>query len=369
MRAQPWTVVEVNRSQRLLLVCAVLGVLAAATGALLGGVNAPLSDTPSSQAQATSAADWQERLRGCAQGVMTFAVLSSDQVQACLEAQMREAFSAGGLGLVEAALEAEIENSPDLYYACHNLAHRVGAHAYTITRDAGELLGQATEGSCAYGLGHGVLDGFAEAHPSAAEYARVAQACVDVRRQPGNERVICPDGLGHAAWKIAGEMAAAVNLCALVPTGEGRRECGEGIVMQVYEPAGSRPDLSAPLAPESLITLCQSWPTKDPELLAGCASGAGYIFTRPAWKLEVAWLNSHGQDPLDASTAGEMVDLLGQASLACGRLEPAFRSGCLQSMAIQLPLTVQRDRVLAEKVCRLLGDWETMCLATNTQVM
>lgn len=301
---------------------------------------------------------------------MTFAALSSDSAQACLEAQMRQAFEAGGLGVVETALEQEIKRSPDLYYACHNLSHRVGAYAYQVTRDAGALLRQATRGSCAYGLGHGVLDGFADDQPTAAAYAQVAQACSDIRRQPGNERVICADGLGHAAWKIAQDMPGAVRLCALLPTGEGRRECGEGVVMQVYEPAGSTPDLDAPLAPDSLVSLCGTWETSDPELLAGCASGAGYIFTRPAWRLEVEWLNENGQQaPLDSETHAEMADLMGQASSACKSLEDEFQSACLQSMAIQLPITVQRDRELAQTVCAQLGEWAEMCRATSTRVM
>lgn len=310
-----------------------------------------------------SVAEWQQAFVDCANGVMTERVLAMPESEKCILDVMISASDAGQLVEVQDALSAQILLTPPLFGACHNAGHKAGQHVFATRGDIRKLLLENTSTTCQYSIGHGLLDGFAASSPTDEEFQQAADACVQLL-ESGNHATFafCADGLGHAAWESTKELEGAVGRCAMVSDGEGRSACAEGVIMQIYEPAGFLPSEDIAEAPEQLPSMCRDWPTDDAELHYGCNSGAGYIYTRPAWKLAVAWQTQNGQIALGPAEAQQMVEHMEWAADMCRKHSgKEAKSSCLRSMSQQTPHVVYLDEELTKRVCGLQGEWASRC--------
>lgn len=310
-----------------------------------------------------SVAEWQQAFVDCANGVMTERVLAMPESEKCIFEVMVAASDSGQLVEMQEALSAQILLTPPLFGACHNAGHKAGQHAFATSGDIRKLLLQNTSTTCQYGIGHGLLDGFAASSPTDDQFQTAADACVDILDE-GNHAAFafCTDGLGHAAWESTKDVKGAVDRCAMISEGEGRAACAEGVIMQIYEPAGFLPSEDIAEAPEQLPDMCRDWPTTDADLRYGCNSGAGYIYTRPAWKLAVAWQTQNGKVPLAASEAVKMIEHMEWAANMCRKHEGKDdRSSCLRSMSQQTPHVVYLDKKLTQQICAMQGEWASRC--------
>jgi hypothetical protein len=347
--------VETSRSRRRILAALlVLTVLGSISGWLV------LSGEP---APTRSVAEWRSALIACSNGDMSEGRLIEQDVQDCYYRVMSLAVRAGQIMDIQAALAEQIDETPGIYAACHSVGHRVGKEAFDKYRDIAELIRMNDTTTCQYAFGHGILDGFAFSKPSDEEFLEAAEACVAVKGA-GEEGVkvhrLCADGLGHAAWTSTEDLWDAVARCRMLEDSRARAICGEGIMMQIYEPAGSKPARDIDRAPLEVPQLCLSWPDLG-ETREGCYSGSGYVYTRPAWVLHYQRNSSPG-GVLTPEQRESMRNLLqGAAALCAKHPDPTGVSVCLSSIAQQVPPSVYDDPPLTDEVCGALGEHETRC--------
>lgn len=342
----------------LLPVVALLLLAAGAVGALV------VTQAPTEVvAEKKTVQQWQDAFVACGNGVMTDRVLTTPEAEECIYQVMTASADVGQLVEMQEALSAQILLTPPLFNACHNAGHNAGQYAFELSGDIAALLLENTSTTCQYGVGHGLLDGFAKSNPTDQQYQEAADACVKLLDLNHHDSfAFCTDGLGHAAWASTKNIDQAVARCALISEPEGRAACGEGIIMQIYEPAGFLPSEDIASAPEQLPEMCANWPSTDPDLRSGCDSGGGYIYTRPAWRREAAWRNEHGSEKLSGEAAEGMLQDMKWAARMCRKHEQgAGINFCLKSLSQQTPHSVYSNKDVLEKVCRLQGDWETRC--------
>ena len=315
-------------------------------------------------ADTSPSASWRDRFVGCAAGNMTERNLISKEVQDCLLAVMLDSVERDQVMEMQRDLSAQIQQTPDLYAACHTVGHQAGQAAYAAKKDIAALITQNGTTTCQYAIGHGVLDGFAKTAPTDAQFQAAATACTALGK--GDQEALkafrlCSDGLGHAAWTSTLEPLQAVLRCRMLKDEESRALCGEGIIMQIYEPAGAEPSSNIASAAKELITLCSNWPDQGSSKM-GCFSGAGYIYTREAWKLHYE-RNNDGASELSSAQQGEMQALLLDATEKCrAHTEPDGVTRCLFSISQQIPPSVFVEDSLADTICAALGEWRQRCL-------
>lgn len=347
---------------KLRLLVPVLGLLVLAGLTL---VTVLFMQSPAEQvaSQTRTIQEWQDAFIACGNGVMTDAVLSTPEAEECIYEVMTSSADVNQLVEMQEALSAQILLTPPLFNACHNAGHNAGQYAYALSGDIADLLLTNTSTTCQYGVGHGLLDGFAKSEPSDEEYQAAADACVELlRRNHHDSFAFCTDGLGHAAWASTKDIDRAVARCAMISESEGRAACAEGIIMQVYEPAGFLPSEDIAKAPEQLPSMCAAWPSSDPDLRAGCDSGAGYIYTRPAWVREAAWRNENSDGSISGEDAKGMLEDMKWAAKMCRQHEKgAGRNFCLKSLSQQTPHSVYTNETLLRQVCDTQGQWANRC--------
>jgi hypothetical protein len=333
--------------------------LLAIGAALLGGL--PLLYVV--QTDDTGSEDtWQDRFVACAGGDMRESTLVSAPVQTCLYEVMLDAVEKGDVMGMQQELQAQIQLTPDLYAACHTIGHKAGQRAFELSKNIVELLTTNQNGTCQYAIGHGVLDGFALSEPTDAEFQQAADACMSLQGlNEGAEWAfrLCSDGLGHVAWTSTLAYAPAAKRCGMLSIESSQEACAEGVIMQVYEPAGTEPSADPRNAHIELPIICANWAGNEPTRL-GCYAGAGYIYTRDAFVLHYnrERLDQHSLVPAQAA---EMKQIYSRAAEYCAMMGDGS-SRCLESAAQQVPPSVYATEGLAEEVCAALGEWESRCL-------
>ena len=92
-------------------------------------------------ADTSPSASWRDRFVGCAAGNMTERNLISKEVQDCLLAVMLDSVERDQVMEMQRDLSAQIQQTPDLYAACHTVGHQAGQAAYAAKKDIAALLG------------------------------------------------------------------------------------------------------------------------------------------------------------------------------------------------------------------------------------
>lgn len=297
----------------------------------------------------------------CGRGDMSVRNLLSPAAQACILEVMLSAADAGHLALMQEALVSQISKTPGLYNACHNAGHQAGQRAFKNSGDIAALIRANTTATCNYAVGHGVLDGFAFSNPTDQQFLLAAQAC-DYMRDRGNQPVfgLCTDGLGHAAWTSTENVTDAAARCDLLIYADGRSACGSGIIMQMYEPAGTTPTHDLAAAVHEIPVLCTNW-VGDYDTKLGCYSGAGYLYTRPAWVLNYSRTDADAEKLTPAESRQMLVIFTFAATKCRAHPEGYGVSTCLQSISQQVPPVIYSNPPLFASICALLGEWAEMC--------
>jgi hypothetical protein len=286
----------------------------------------------------------------------------------CMADVMFGFFQAGhGEGLWEAIRLVE-KDAPYFYFPCHHVLHRVGERAYAMYGDMAKLILSNNSDVCGTAFIMGGLDAFGEDKPSIEEFERVAQAC-EAMHGPGYAvrlRGMCEHSTGHVAWKANKEVEKAAEYCARLASEAGQWSCGDGVVMQIYQPANGEATIPLEQAYTMTEELCTKWPEIENTRL-GCYSGAGYIYARELYAYDL---------------------IVRKESKVQGELTPEFREGlrtraifvaercrahswepgvdkCLRRAAWAIPGTVFWDRTLLEEVCSLYGPHKDNCLVSE----
>lgn len=347
--------VKVAKTKKLLTILCALGLLAGA-----GAYTA--STSPWGSPGQRTHTEYGEMLLGCSKGVYTLEILRSDEVQTCMLNTMKEAGDARQAKDLDMAIGYVIRRQPTFFDVCHDLGHAAGRYAYTKHQDIADLVaGIGT--SCQYALGHGVLDGFADTKPDETAYRQAVAACESI----GDPLTVgyCADGLGHVAWSSTEDLAGAARRCAYLGKEGLEQACAEGILMQIYEPAGFEPWRDIADAPAEIPAMCANWPQADRAAnLAGCHSGAGYIFSRNLAKNSAAW-EIRGE--MTERLYADVLESIRYALNGCALMNDKVAVDmCHQSLSQQYPKVVHYDERLEDAACEPLGRWAERCRTWRT---
>lgn len=259
------------------------------TYALWGG-SSPAVDEDPGRGTILDASGWNDRILSCLPPADNTpeqqAAFFEPAVEECLRGVYFTAAEAGQVNAIADATSEVIQDKVLLSMLCHDLAHDSGE--MTLQFYKGDIVAAVNayngNGTCEGGFLHGITDAWAKGSPPDEEYQAVGEACK--REQNGDFYGLCAHGYGHAAWIGRLDPLKAAGLCALLDRPDGRAQCGEGIIMDLYQPAGSNIEhRPLELAREEMPGLCQEWPRPDLEgMHDGCLSGAAYIFAREVFE-------------------------------------------------------------------------------------
>jgi len=254
---------------------------------------------------------YQNKISECLPSVDNAKYYSSNEIKECLIL----VFNKAGIKLETQALATGLSNliikHPLLGLPCHEPAHLVGE--ITLKAAGGDIkkaLATHDHPSCEAGFIHGLIDAFAITKPSPLEFAKLVDACES--SADTNMFHYCTHGIGHAAWILTEDGVKASKYCALLRTPEGRAQCGEGVMMDMFEPATTRfPSLDRKLAPTHLPDVCNNWERKDlPGMLQGCAHGASFVFSKKALAVVYDWSENKLTYPYPDILPKEMITAL-----------------------------------------------------------
>ncbi len=315
---------------------------------------------PDSTAQDVS--QWKERIQTCIPVNETQDAYSDKAVERCL----LEVFTTAAVKLETQALATALSElivvHPLLGLPCHAPAHIIGE---TVLKAAGGDIVQALathdHPSCEAGFIHGMIDAFAAKDPSPAEFARLVAACE--ASADTNMLHYCTHGIGHAAWIVTNDGPESSRYCALLRTPEGRAQCGEGVMMDMYEPATNQfPTRDSMKAPEEMPMVCANWAEPElPGMLEGCAHGAAFVFSKRALERIYVWAHKIPYpypDELPEQFNSEVTEIAETVASWCGRLPGRAADSCLRDLGIAYPhvphpLLLRPD--VRTLLCRPLG--------------
>ncbi len=292
----------------------------------------------------------------------------SDEERNCMADVMFGFFQAGhGENLWEAIRLVE-KDAPYFYFPCHHVLHRVGERAYAMYGDMAKLVLSNNSDVCGTAFIMGGLDAFGEDKPSIEEFERVAQAC-EAMHGPGYAvrlRGMCEHSTGHVAWKANKEISKAAEYCARLASEAGQWSCGDGVIMQIFQPANGEATIPLEQAYTMTEDLCTKWPEIESTRL-GCYSGAGYIYARELYAYD---LTVRAESKVQGKLTPEFREgLRTRAIFVAERCrahswEPGVDK-CLRRAAWAIPGTVFWDRTLLEEVCSLYGPHKDNCLVSE----
>lgn len=318
-------------------------------------------DAPDPSRDAVSS--WREKLSTCLPEVDTQEYYSGEEIQTCLLNIFKNAAVKLETQSLAAALSELIVERPLLGLPCHAPAHLIGD---TILKAAGGDIAKALSThdnpSCEAGFIHGMIDAFAVTNPSPAEFARLVVAC----ESQANTLMLhyCTHGVGHAAWILTLDGEKASRYCALLRTPDGRAQCGEGVMMDMFVPATDRfESRNQANAPEEMPRVCRDWANPElPGMIEGCAHGAAFVFSKHGLAQIYKWAEKLPYPYPDTLPQG-FVDDVSSAALEvagwCDRLPGIAAEGCKRDLGIAYPhvphpLLLRKD--VRTLLCSPLGE-------------
>ena len=255
-------------------------------------------------------------------------------------------FSKAAIKLKTQPLAAGLSNliikHPLLGLPCHEITHTIGD--LTLKSAGGDIRKVLTthdNPSCEAGFIHGMIDAFAITMPSPLEFAKLVDACES--SADSNMLHYCTHAIGHAAWIVTEDGVEASKYCSLLRTAEGRAQCGEGVMMDMFVPATTRfPSLDQSLAPSHLQSVCREWVRQSaPGMIQGCAHGAAFVFSKKALSIVYFWsenkLNYPYPDKLPDEMLADLAKVGEEVKIYCEGLGGFAGKSCANDLSIAIP--------------------------------
>lgn len=255
-------------------------------------------------------------------------------------------FSKAAIKLKTQPLAAGLSNliikHPLLGLPCHEITHTIGD--LTLKSAGGDIRKVLTthdNPSCEAGFIHGMIDAFAITMPSPLEFAKLVDACES--SSDSNMLHYCTHAIGHAAWIVTEDGVEASKYCSLLRTAEGRAQCGEGVMMDMFVPATTRfPSLDQSLAPSHLQSVCRDWVRQSaPGMIQGCAHGAAFVFSKKALSIVYFWsenkLNYPYPDKLPDEMLADLAKVGEEVKIYCEGLGGFAGKSCANDLSIAIP--------------------------------
>lgn len=336
----------------------------AAAAALLVGSIAGVVAVTSIGDEATSA-DIRKAILVCDPDLSRENPIVSEQEQSCMVEVMYEFYRRGFNNELWEALRLQSQEVPDFYFACHDVLHKVGERALDEFKDMADLILKNNSDVCGTAFIMGGVDAFGAQEPTEAEFLRVAQAC-EAMSGPGfasRLRGMCEHSLGHAAWKSTNEIPQAAKRCGLLITPSGQINCGDGVIMQLYQPANGVPTRPVEQARFEMEELCENWPDIG-STRHGCYAGAGYIYSRPLFSYDSV---VRGEASGTRTLTSEQREKLKELSFDVVRLCKAHTweegvDACLERASQDIPASIYWDEELTNELCSQFGRHADRCI-------
>jgi hypothetical protein len=255
-------------------------------------------------------------------------------------------FSKAAIKLETQPLAAGLSNlivkHPLLGLPCHEITHIIGDLTLkSVGGDIRKALSLHDNPSCEAGFIHGMVDAFAVTSPSPLEFAKLVDACES--SADSNMLHYCTHAVGHAAWIVTEDGVEASKYCSLLRTAEGRAQCGEGVMMDMFVPATTRfPSLEQSKAPIHLQSVCRDWIRQSsPGMIQGCAHGAAFVFSKKALAVVYFWSENKLNYPYPDKLPDEMLQDLAKVGKEvkeyCEGLGGFAGESCKSDLSIAIP--------------------------------
>jgi hypothetical protein len=313
----------------------------------------------------TSSADVRAAFLACDPDLSPDEPITEETEQACMVEVMYEFYRRGFNDELWEALRLQSQAVPDFYFACHDVLHRVGERALAEFKDMADLILSNNSDVCGTAFIMGGIDSFGAQSPTMEEFTRVARACEAMHGAGYASRLrgMCEHSLGHAAWKSTEKVADAATRCGVLLSPSGQINCGDGVIMQIYQPANGVAARPLEEARVEMEELCSNWPDIG-KTRHGCYAGAGYIYSRQLFSYAaVVRGEASGAETLTAGQrtklrdlAFEVVDLCKAHSWAEGV------DACLERASQDIPEPVYWDTSLTDELCAQFGVHKDRCI-------
>lgn len=288
------------------------------------------------------------------------------ETEKCMHDLLLNEISSGNLERFDPALRELSRESQIFAQYCHTVLHAVG---FELGQEDSftERLRESGQGSCIFGYGHGLLEGFAHVHPEPTdeEFMEAVLACEGLGEDAASSsKGLCADGLGHAAWNSTQNPDRAAQLCDLIKLDYQKAICAGGVVMQVYAPvneAASSLDKKLAMhakAAAELHELCNDW-SGGAVARKGCHKGAGYVYTRPLHVYAAQLLR--GAPAERAEYLAQSARYMTEALTLCELHGTEGAEVCRAEVAAQIPPAAFMDDELNELLCVLLTPDRSGC--------
>jgi len=315
--------------------------------------------------RATSPQDIRAAVLACDPDLSPENPITSEAEQDCMIEVMYEFYRRGFNKELWIALQLQSQDVPDFYFACHDVLHRVGERALEEFKDMADLILQNNSDVCGTAFIMGGIDLFGAQSPTMEEFTKVARACEAMHGQGFASRLrgMCEHSLGHAAWKSTKKVADAAARCGVLLSPSGQINCGDGVIMQVYQPANgvaSRPLEDARVEMEEL---CSNWPDIG-KTRHGCYAGAGYIYSRPLFSYaSVVRGAAAGSKTLTAEQREKLRELSFEVVDLCKAHDwDEGVDACLERASQDIPEPVYWDTSLTDELCSQFGVHKDRCI-------
>ncbi len=270
---------------------------------------------------------------------------------------------------------------PDVFTVCHNASHKVGEIAlrrvvmeYGMDKEIIAAMLDRGANACMGGLMHGTLDAVGFVAKSVSEFRPAVEACL--LANPINLGY-CTDAVGHASWDAFFDKTKAAEVCSFFKDEQSRRECGEGILMRIYQRA-EVDDLwyeGSITAQEDLdrwnsevIALCEDWPSKPfaaaPENpKEWCWSGSTYLFIKPVFYA----LERVSKGDIE-SAFPEVAARFKKTVESCEKFPAPGDALCLKRLGPSVGHLAAFDKEYAVKLCEMYTNKELMAECSESAV-
>lgn len=310
---------------------------------------------------------WRTEIVKCMPAESTMVSFGSDTVERCLyEVYLSSANLLEWQAMGE-ALREEITRNPLLGGPCHRPAHLAGE---AFLNSAGGSIRRALSlfdrDTCENGLTHGVIEAWAETGPDDNDAWDIVTGCQAYSNE--TTKSFCAHGIGHAAFNVKKDPVEAAKWCAYLDGANLVQECGQGVLMNTYEPTLKTKFHRNPFdAPKEMKDICERWPSKDtPGMAIGCAHGAAFVFSKIGLK-DVRVLTQNVPYPFpvfEDKMLAQITTAMQRSVKACETLNELADS-CITYLALNIPNNP--DPILAnpqvrEAVCKPLGKHKVACI-------
>jgi len=242
----------------------------------------------------------------------------------CYKKKLEQGVKTFGLKPMMAELENRYLYSVDFdrggINQCHDVAHAIGQTAGASSKDLNKTILECPN-ICTSGCFHGVVEGAISTGYKILD--NIGILCKNkINGVEASTNSDCFHGLGHGVADISGfDLIQSLKYCDLIDSVEGQRNCGAGVIMELYEPSSF--DHALLEFPEDIAKFCGTlWGT----YAETCYITAGtHAYIR----------NNSEQESVDA----------------CISVPSSFVSGCVSALGQNMFFVYQGDYKKLETFC------------------